>query len=114
MEVHDLKDYKVFKEEELTKKIIIDTKEVLCFVLNLLPGQTIPTHKHEHSILIATVLAGECRAEVNGGKVQLTEGSVLMVKGEDDFGIPKVAKDLSLYVTLSPNPANPAYSKGIG
>jgi quercetin dioxygenase-like cupin family protein len=113
MELRNLKDYQVFQKTSLTKKIIYDTKDVLCFVLNLLPGHTIPVHQHEQSVLIASVLAGTCEALVNGKPVPLEEGAVLMVKGEDDFGIPAVKADLSLLVTLSPNPSNPAYSKGI-
>lgn len=114
MELHKLKDYQVFNQGSLTKKIIFDTPDVLCFILNLMPGQTIPAHQHESSVLIATVLSGQCTVEVNGEKTALAEGSILMVKGEDTFGIPEVKTDLSLYVTLSPNPDNPAYSRGIG
>jgi hypothetical protein len=113
MEFKNLKDSMVFKPDSLTKKIVLDTPEVLCFILNLQPGQTIPVHKHEHSVLIATVLAGSCVAEVNGAKHDLSVHSALIVKGEDDFGIPQVTVNLSLYVTLSPNPSNPIFAKGI-
>ncbi len=114
MELRILKDHQVFNKDSLTKKILYNTPETLCFILNLMPGQTIPPHQHEHSMLIATVLAGQCTVEVNGEKAPLSQGLALMVKGEETFGIPEVKSDLSLYVTLSPNPENPAYSKGIG
>jgi quercetin dioxygenase-like cupin family protein len=62
----------------------------------------------------AAVLKGECDIAVNQDRYSLSEGSVFMIEGQDDFAIPEVKKNLSLYVTLSPNPENAVYAKGIG
>ncbi len=113
MEIHDLKEFMVHKETSLTKKIVLDTPDVLCFVLNLMPGQTIPEHQHEHSTLIATVLQGSATFSVDGQAHELSALRTLIVAGEDVFGIPSVHEKLSLHVTLSPNPSNPIFAKPI-
>jgi quercetin dioxygenase-like cupin family protein len=114
MEISKLSEAIEYDPDTLTKKILFQTKETLCFVLNLLPGQTIPAHRHERSILIVLVVRGAGDMAVNRDTYALSEGSVFMIAGEDDFAVPKVTKDLSLFVTLSPNPQNPAYAQGIG
>ena len=113
MEIKNFSDVIVYDPKTLTKKILFNTKESLCFVLNLMPGQTIPAHRHENSLLTAAVLKGECKIAVNQDQYTLSEGNVFMIEGQDDFAIPEVKKNLSLYVTLSPNPENPAYGQGI-
>jgi quercetin dioxygenase-like cupin family protein len=111
MEIRKIGEHTQFSPEGISKKIMFNTNEVLCFILNLLPGQIIPVHRHENAVLIAVVLEGACEISVNQDKFEFVKGGALLVKGEDDFGIPNVTADLSLLVTLSPNPANPIYSK---
>lgn len=113
MEVYDLKEFMEYKETSLTKKIILDTPDVLCFVLNLMPGQTIPEHRHENSTMIATMLWGKGRFTVNGESIELSPPQTLLLKGSDSFGIAQVHEKLSLHVTLSPNPSNPIFAKPV-
>jgi quercetin dioxygenase-like cupin family protein len=65
MEIRSFPDEMVYDPNTLTKKILFNTKEALCFVLNLMPGQTIPAHRHENSVLTAAVIKGECEIAVN-------------------------------------------------
>ena len=113
MDVKNLNDSMVFSDSSLTKKIVYQTPNVLCFVLNLKPGQTIPMHGHEQSDLLLTVLRGRGQAKVNDRMVSLAVGSILHVAGTDEFGVPVVEEDVSLLATLSPNPENPIYSKEV-
>jgi mannose-6-phosphate isomerase-like protein (cupin superfamily) len=104
----------VFSDKTLTKRIVFATREILCFVLNLKTGQTLPVHKHENSGLVYQVLSGSCEIKVNDEAAKVSAGEVGYVKGEDDFSIPAVNADLSLLVTISPNPSNEIYSKSFG
>jgi len=113
MEIRNLHESTMFSSNGISKKIVFNTEEVLCFLLNLLPGQTIPAHRHENSVMIATVLNGSCEIIVNQDKFEFEKGHAVLVSGHDDFGITEVMTDLSLYVSLSPNPANPEYAKDI-
>ncbi|MCR3922872.1 MAG: cupin domain-containing protein [Firmicutes bacterium] len=88
-------------------------KKVLSFVLNLMPGQTLPIHQHEQSTLVCLVLAGSAVLKINQETQKITTGSVGIAMGEDDFSIPEVSEDLSLFVTISPKPANEAYAKEV-
>jgi Mannose-6-phosphate isomerase len=114
VDLKNIQDSMVFNENTLTKRILFATPEVLCFVLNLKVGQTLPVHKHEHSELIYYVLTGSGQVRINDGVSEISFGSVGSAKGQDDFSIPLVKEDLSLYVTVSPNPSNEMYSKSIG
>jgi len=41
-----------FKDESFTKRIIFEEEQVLTFVLNFKPGQSLPVHKHENSSVV--------------------------------------------------------------
>lgn len=113
MEIKNLNDSIAFSQTTLTKRIVFDTPKVLCFVLNLTPGQSIPDHRHENSALTLTVLKGKGQIRVNGKLAALALGTIVYVDGQDEFSIPTVEEDLALLVTLSPNPENRLYSQEI-
>lgn len=114
METKDIKSCIVFSDQTITKRILFAMPETLCFVLNLKAGQTLQPHKHENSGLVYHVLAGRAEIKVNDETTSVESGTVGYVKGQDDFAIPNVKEDLSLFVTISPNPSNELYSKSFG
>ncbi len=113
MELKNIQDSMVFNDKNLTKRILFSNPKVLAFVLNLKAGQTLPVHKHENSELIYYVLTGSGQIRINDEVSEISFGSVGAASGQDDFSVPLVKEDLSLYVTISPNPSNEIYSKGI-
>lgn len=113
MNIKNISDSIVFSDNTLTKRILFADRQVLNFVLNLKAGQTLPAHKHEQSAVVLFALSGVCRMRVNDETQDIRDGSVVLVRGEDDFEIPEVTQDLSLYVTISPNPSA-MYSKEFG
>lgn len=113
MDNQNIKDYILFRDESLTKKIIYDEEKVLAFVLNLKAGQSIPIHKHGTSALIYHVLKGTGELQVNEKIIKLQDGSIGLVAGEDDFSIPKIEEDMSMYVTISPRPEDDRYAESI-
>lgn len=114
MNVKHLNDNTIFSDKSFTKRVVFSTKDELCFVLNFKSGQSLPVHKHENSSLILTALSGAGEVKVNNDIAKITKGSVLMAKGDDEFSIPNVTEDMSVLVTISPNPTNEMYSKDFG
>lgn len=104
----------VFNENQFTKRIVFEDDEVLSFVLNFKPGQTLPVHQHENSAVTIYVIQGKGEAQVGEEMQKLQKGSALLAKGKEPFGIPKVEEDLSLFVTITPKPNNTKYSQEIG
>lgn len=113
MEMKNLMDHMTFSEKSITKKVLFADSNLLSFVLNIKPGQHIAAHRHEHSSLVIGVLAGKGEIAVGFERAWVNAGAVLTVKGEEDFGVPTVEENLSLFVTISPNPSNEIYSREI-
>ncbi|MEN6472115.1 MAG: hypothetical protein ABFC62_11670 [Clostridiaceae bacterium] len=82
--------------------------------MNFKAGQSLPAHRHESSTLMLNVLGGKGTPRVNSETGARNAGDYLSVKGEDDFEIPAVAEDMTLLVSLSPNPSNAMYAKSPG
>lgn len=114
MEKKNVQESIVFSDKTLTKRILFADDNVLAFMLNLKAGQTLPAHRHEHSTVVLHTLSGSADLRINDEVQPIGPGSVVQAKGEDDFEIPKVTEDISLYVTIGPNPANHLYSKEHG
>lgn len=114
MDIKSIDDSIVFGDKTLTKRIVYSDKQVLSFILNIKPGQTLPVHKHENSTLVAIVLSGKGELKINQETENIEKGTIITAKGDDDFSIPRVDENLSLFVSISPNPSNTLYSKEFG
>jgi len=114
LDIKDINESIVFHDKTFTKRILVANSHILCFVLNLKSGQALPVHKHENTSLVMHVLSGSGEIQINDEVEKLVKGSVVSAKGEDDFSIPTVNEDMSIFIIISPNPSNEAYSKSIG
>ncbi|WMJ77390.1 MULTISPECIES: cupin domain-containing protein [unclassified Sedimentibacter] len=113
MNLKNLNECIVFNDNQLTKKIAFNDDEVLGFVLNLKAGHTLPVHQHNDSALTLLVLQGSAELQVGNDVQKIQKGTAVMAKGKEEFGIPKVYEDISLFVILSPKPSDPKFSKEI-
>jgi mannose-6-phosphate isomerase-like protein (cupin superfamily) len=114
MEVKNIKESIVFNDSTFTKRTLFAADDILCFVLNMQPGQVLPAHTHENSTLVLHVLSGNGEVKINDEIVPLETGTILCAKGEDEFSIPRVTENMSIVVNLCPNPSNALYSKSLG
>ena len=108
-----LNDSIVFKDNQFTKRVVFNDEEVLGFVLNFKKGQTLPFHNHEQSALTLLVLQGSAELKVGNETQTISKGSVVLANGNEEFGIPRVDEDLSLFVTLTPRPKEAKYAQEI-
>ena len=109
-----LSDYVSFDDATFVKRVIFADDNLLSFVLNFKAGQSLPSHKHEESTLVLTVLSGSGTVRVNGQDSPLQVGVVVKADGPDDFAIPEVTEDLSVFVNIGPNPTDIRYAQDIG
>ncbi|MFA8451054.1 MAG: cupin domain-containing protein [Bacteroidales bacterium] len=87
MQKQNLKQYQKFKNEKFQKKHVFTSDYNKTFVLNLLPGQEIPTHTHEGYELQITVLRGKGKVRVNHEEELFSEGDILKCDAKDKFSL---------------------------
>lgn len=103
-----------YNDSQFTKRIIFDEDDVLSFVLNFRKGQSLPSHKHENSRIVMTALRGEGEIKINDTIQKIQRGSAVLCNGSDEFSIPQVNEDMSVFVSISPKPKNTAFYNEIG
>ena len=61
-----LKSYQEYSEERFTKRVIYKKGETTAFVLNFLPGQKLPVHKHPGTEVYLYVVTGSGTLIIDG------------------------------------------------
>ena len=105
MDIKNINDAIIFSDDSITKRVLFAEKNILTFILNFKPGQTLPPHKHEKSTLLLSVLSGCGEIKVNDEVKNISKGSVVFVNGDDELSIPTVTEKMSIHVVISPNPS---------
>lgn len=112
MEKFSIKDYLVEPENKIAKRVIYKNDNVLAFVLNIAPGESLPDHTHFESTLLIQVLNGSAVIHADENKNEVTKDDLTKIEGQEVLSIDNVGNDiLELYVTISPNPPAEKYSK---
>jgi quercetin dioxygenase-like cupin family protein len=113
MEINSVKTYQEFSEERFTKRIIYKKGETTAFVLNFLPGQQLPVHKHPGTEVYLYVVTGSGTFIIDGHETVVSEADLVHVGGEEELAFHNTGNEpVSLYVTLSKIP-NEQYAKNI-
>lgn len=102
MEKANLKTYIEFNEERFTKKVIFNTGDTTAFVLNFLPGQQLPPHKHPGAEVYLLVVSGNGTFLIDGAQKSAEEFDVIHVSNEEELSFKNNGdKPASIYVVLS-------------
>lgn len=113
MEKKTIIEAKQYHEEHFTKKILFKNGDSVVFVLNFMPGQQLPEHKHPGADVYLHSLTGEGMITVDGIEQELAEGDVIHLSGEESFAYRNNGQTpASLYVVISKVPG-PAYTQEI-
>lgn len=113
MEKNSVKAYMEYSEEKFTKRIIYKKGETTAFVLNFLPGQALPTHKHPGTETYLYVITGTGTIVINGTDTEVTEADLIHVDSEEEMSFKNSGSEpVSFYVILSKIP-NENYAKNI-
>ncbi|HEY2421277.1 MAG TPA: cupin domain-containing protein [Neobacillus sp.] len=113
MEKNSVIEYMEYSQERFTKRVIYKKGETTAFVLNFLPGQQLPTHKHPGTEVYLFVVSGKGTIIIDGMETEVSEADLLHVSDEDEMAFRNSGNEpVSLYVVLSKIP-NEQYAKNI-
>jgi quercetin dioxygenase-like cupin family protein len=96
------------QEDRFTKKILFKQGDSVVFVLNFMPGQQLPVHKHPGADVYLMALKGNGTVSVNEVEYDFTEGDVLYIHGEESFAYHNngsVPSSLHVVIANVPGPA---------
>ncbi|MFE8697352.1 cupin domain-containing protein [Cytobacillus sp. FJAT-53684] len=94
-----------FNEKQFTKRILFREGESTVFVLNFMPGQQLPAHKHPGSAVYLMVIQGGGTLTIDGVPTEVTEKDVILAGGEEEFAFTNSSEEnTSLYVMLNKIP----------
>jgi quercetin dioxygenase-like cupin family protein len=114
MKIEKIADKMVYSEQSFTKRLLFSEEKVLNFILNLMPEQEIPPHRHEDSDLILHVLTGGGSLTVDDNTQSITSGDVIYCVGEEEFSLKNNSNEnLSCFVVIAPRPIPKIYAEEI-
>ena len=85
MEKNSVKAFMEYSEEKFTKRIIYKKGETTAFVLNFLPGQQLPTHKHPGTEVYIYVVTGTGTIIIDGLESAVSEVDLIHVNSEEEM-----------------------------
>jgi quercetin dioxygenase-like cupin family protein len=113
MEMQSIKSYQEYSEEKFTKRVIFNTGESTAFVLNFLPGQKLPAHKHPGAEVYLFVLNGLGTVIIDGKETEVKAADLIHTSDDEELAFTNSGSEpVSLYVVLNKLP-NPEYAKNI-
>ncbi|CRK83119.1 cupin domain-containing protein [Neobacillus massiliamazoniensis] len=102
MERQSIKTYQEFNEEKFTKRVIFNNGNSTAFVLNFLPGQTLPAHKHPGAEVYLLVVSGNGTIIIDGSESEVTETDLIHTGEDEELSFANTSNDrVSLYVVLN-------------
>lgn len=105
MEKKSLQDVREFDENKFTKRVLFQKRESVVFVLNFLPGQSLPAHKHPRTNVFILVLEGEGMISVDGVDTAVLTNDAIVCEGDEQFAFTNTGNDPArLYVVLNKIP----------
>ena len=113
MEKNTLKSFMEYSEEKFTKRVIYKKGETTAFVLNFMPEQQLPAHKHPKTEVYLLVVTGKGTIIIDNHPSEVTEGDIFHVGSEEEMAfLNRGETPVSLYVVLSKIPSE-NYAKNI-
>jgi len=105
MEQKQLNEFQEFSENNFTKRIVFKKDESVVFVLNFMPGQELPPHKHPGTQVFLLVLEGTGTMNMDGKETVICKDDLIQVGGDEQFSFKNTGEArLSLHVILSKIP----------
>ncbi|MNH33517.1 Cupin domain protein [compost metagenome] len=102
-----------YQAARFTKKILFQKGDSVVFVLNFMPGQQLPVHKHPGADVYIYALKGSGTITVNDVSQEFSEEEVIHIAEDDSFAYHNSSSSpASLHVVISKLPS-PAYAKEI-
>jgi quercetin dioxygenase-like cupin family protein len=105
MEKKSLQEYLEYSEEKFTKRIIYKKGDSTVFVLNFMPGQTLPAHKHPGTEVYLLVIKGSGTFTIDGVDTDVQTNDAIHTSAEEELAFKNTGNEpTSLYVMLNKIP----------
>lgn len=105
MEKQSLSHYQEYSEKSFTKRVVYKRDESVVFILNFMPGQELPKHKHPGTQVYLHVLEGNGTMTIDGHDNEIEQGDIIRVDGNEEFSFNNSGQHrLSLHVVLNKIP----------
>ena len=102
MDKQSIKTYQEFSEEKFTKRVIFNNGSSTAFVLNFLPGQKLPVHKHPGADVYLLVVSGNGTIIIDGKENEVTEQDVIHTSDDEELSVINTSSEpVSMYVVLT-------------
>jgi quercetin dioxygenase-like cupin family protein len=85
MEKKSLEEARVFAPDVFNRKVLFRHTNSTAFVLNFMPGQSLPPHRHPDHVLYLLVLEGSGTVTVDGAPTAIAAGDTICSEGEELF-----------------------------
>ncbi|WML49761.1 cupin domain-containing protein [Neobacillus sp. PS3-34] len=113
MEKQTVRTFQEYSEERFTKRVIFKKGESTAFVLNFLPGQQLPPHKHPGTEVYLYVLCGTGTISIDNTETAVSDSDLIHCSGEEQLAFSNNGSEpVSLYVVLNKLPGE-EYAKNI-
>ena len=105
MEKLSLKAYQEFSEERFTKRIVFKKGESTVFLLNFMPGQELPAHKHPGTEVYILTMQGEGTFTIDGTEVKAAANDTVHTSATEELAYKNTGNEpVTLYVMLNKIP----------
>lgn len=102
MKITSLKEAQVFDEKRFTRQVVFRTENTTAIVLNLLPDQELPPHRHPGQDVLIQVLQGSGTGKLGEATFTFSEQDAIHCSGEEELHLRNSGDaPLSLYVILN-------------
>lgn len=113
MEKKSIKSAIEYNELKFTKRIVFKNEENTVFVLNFLPGQQLPSHKHPGAEVYILVLTGNGVFTIERETIPVKENDVILSTDDEELAFENNGSEpVSLYVMINKIPDD-RYAKNI-
>jgi quercetin dioxygenase-like cupin family protein len=104
--MESVKAYQEYNDGKFTKKVIFNNGDSTAFILNFMPAQKLPAHKHPGSEVYLYVLNGNGTIIIDGNETAIKEADIIHTSDEEELAFRNDGNDpVSLYVVLTKVPS---------
>jgi quercetin dioxygenase-like cupin family protein len=113
MQMQSVKAYQEYSEEKFTKRVVFNNDDSTAFVLNFMPGQKLPAHKHPGAEVYLFVMNGMGTIIIDGKETEVKGADLIHTSDQEELAFTNSGSEpVSLYVVLNKVP-NQEYAKNI-
>ncbi|CAH0345779.1 cupin domain-containing protein [Bacillus sp. CECT 9360] len=105
MSVKNIQEVQVFEDQRINKQLLFTEEKSNAFILNLMPGQMLPSHSHPNSQVYLLVLEGEGECFIDNRDFKIQQLDVIHCSNDQMLSIKNTGNEkMCVYVVLAKVP----------